>query len=280
MALPAYPPSTGAPPPGPAAAQRDGPGQAEPLLGDGQGRLGQPRPAALRLAHPAPGRVRRLRPGHHRPAATSPWTGVHLCTVRLKLLRLNTMPALDSTQLRDVAALAERSGDRAARPRPPALPAAAPRAGEPGFSRITWDEALDLVGGRLRATDPRRVSLLPHLARHHQRDLLRGAEGGPLPRHEQRRQLRPALPRAQHGGAQADPGGRRVDLLLQGLVRHRPARLLRQRRPQQPAGDDQVPLLREAARARRCWWSTRTASPGSSATGCPRRWRAPSSAPA
>src|SRR5262245_35966494 len=33
------------------------------------------------------------------------WTmeGVHLCTVRLNLLRLNTMPALDPLRLRDVS---------------------------------------------------------------------------------------------------------------------------------------------------------------------------------
>src|SRR5687768_3258649 len=35
------------------------------------------------------------------------WTikGVHLCMTRLNLLRLNTMPALDIAQLRDVSAL-------------------------------------------------------------------------------------------------------------------------------------------------------------------------------
>src|SRR5918992_1723501 len=40
------------------------------------------------------------------------WTieGVHLCNVRLRLLRLNTMGALDPSVLDDVAALREKSG--------------------------------------------------------------------------------------------------------------------------------------------------------------------------
>src|SRR6185436_7797886 len=39
------------------------------------------------------------------------WTqdGVHLCWLRLNLLRLNTMPALDATGLADVARLRDRS---------------------------------------------------------------------------------------------------------------------------------------------------------------------------
>ena len=83
--------------------------------------------------------------------------GVHLCTVRLNLLRLNTMGALDVEQLRDVAPLARASAAelRALGRLPYPL---LRRAGEPGFSRVSWDEALDLVGARLRATDPRRVS--------------------------------------------------------------------------------------------------------------------------
>ena len=39
------------------------------------------------------------------------WTidGVHLCNIRLRLLRLNTMPALDPAVLADVGALRGRS---------------------------------------------------------------------------------------------------------------------------------------------------------------------------
>ena len=52
------------------------------------------------------------------------WTmdGVHLCNIRLRLLRLNTMPALDPAVLSDVAVTARQVERRAARARPPALP--------------------------------------------------------------------------------------------------------------------------------------------------------------
>ena len=33
------------------------------------------------------------------------------------------------------------------------------RAGEPGFTRVSWDEALDLVADRIRATTPDRLAL-------------------------------------------------------------------------------------------------------------------------
>jgi molybdopterin-dependent oxidoreductase alpha subunit len=88
------------------------------------------------------------------------WTikGVHLCTTRLDLLRYNTMGALDPTCLADVDALRRRTSrdlrdlGRLAHPM-------VRRRGEPGFSVVTWDEALDLVAGRIRATDPSRLAL-------------------------------------------------------------------------------------------------------------------------
>jgi molybdopterin-dependent oxidoreductase alpha subunit len=89
----------------------------------------------------------------------SDWTmdGVHLCMVRLELLRLNTMPALDPARLARVADLAAHSS-RALRglgrlPYPMLR-----RAGEPGFRRLSWDEAYDLVAARWRRTDPSRIA--------------------------------------------------------------------------------------------------------------------------
>ncbi len=87
------------------------------------------------------------------------WTidGVHLCMTRLNLMRLNTMPALDPAWLADVGTLAGmdnrqlRDLGRLAHPM-------RRRRGEKGFARITWDEALAAVGGRLRATDARRMA--------------------------------------------------------------------------------------------------------------------------
>jgi molybdopterin-dependent oxidoreductase alpha subunit len=83
--------------------------------------------------------------------------GVHLCMVRLNLLRLNTMPALDINLLSDVSAL---QGKPAAELRQLGrLPyPMVRRRGEPGFHPVTWDEALDLMAERIRAIDPHRLA--------------------------------------------------------------------------------------------------------------------------
>jgi molybdopterin-dependent oxidoreductase alpha subunit len=88
------------------------------------------------------------------------WTidGVHLCTTRLNLLRMNTMGAMDHALLGDVAALRGRSGAELRDLGRLAYPMIR-RAGEPGFSRATWDEALDLVAGRIRDAGGGRFAL-------------------------------------------------------------------------------------------------------------------------
>jgi molybdopterin-dependent oxidoreductase alpha subunit len=88
------------------------------------------------------------------------WTlsGVHLCTTRLNLLRLNTMGALDPAALADVTPLRRMKGKelrdlgRLGHPM-------VRRAGERGFTRVTWDDALGLVADRIRATSPSRLAL-------------------------------------------------------------------------------------------------------------------------
>jgi molybdopterin-dependent oxidoreductase alpha subunit len=83
------------------------------------------------------------------------WTlsGVHLCTTRLNLLRVNTMPALDPAVLADVKTL--RALDGAALRDLGRLPfPMVRRRGEPGFTRCSWDDALDLIAGRIRQSDP------------------------------------------------------------------------------------------------------------------------------
>ncbi len=79
------------------------------------------------------------------------WTldGIHLCNIRLRLLRLNTMGALDPSVLEDVTALERMRGDelrRLGRIPHPLLR----RSGEAGFKRIGWDEALDLAARRIQ----------------------------------------------------------------------------------------------------------------------------------
>ena len=90
----------------------------------------------------------------------SDWTidGVHLCNVRLRLLRLNTMGPLDPRRLADVSKLKGlRSRELRALGRLPHPMVR--RRGEPGFSRIAWDDAIDLVAQRLGATAPDRTYL-------------------------------------------------------------------------------------------------------------------------
>ena len=86
------------------------------------------------------------------------WTidGVHVCNVRLRLLRLNTMPALDPALLADADELADRSSAELrglGRLPYPMLR----RRGEPGFKRISWEEALELAAERIRASAPDRL---------------------------------------------------------------------------------------------------------------------------
>ncbi len=86
------------------------------------------------------------------------WTldEVHLCNIRLRLLRLNTMPALDTVKLKDASVLRRLSGeelrDLGRLPYPMIR-----RRGEPGFLRISWDEALDVIAAGIRQSRPDRL---------------------------------------------------------------------------------------------------------------------------
>ncbi len=86
------------------------------------------------------------------------WTikGVHLCTTRLNLLRLNTMGPLDVEALGDVEALRGKSGAELRSLGRLPYPMRR-RRGEPGFARITWDEALDAIAQRMREAGPDRI---------------------------------------------------------------------------------------------------------------------------
>ena len=89
----------------------------------------------------------------------SDWTipGVHLCMVRLELMRLNTAPALDPGILSDVASLRSHSSHalRALGRLPEPL---LRRAGEAGFLVASWDEALNRIASELATADPARVA--------------------------------------------------------------------------------------------------------------------------
>ena len=78
------------------------------------------------------------------------WTidGVHLCTTRLRLLKLNTADAIPDVALADVSNLRTMSGAELRELGRLAHPMRR-RRGERGFTRISWDEALDAATARM-----------------------------------------------------------------------------------------------------------------------------------
>ena len=176
------------------------------------------------------------------------WTldGVHLCTTRLELLELNTADALDPKLLADVARLRELDGrqlrELGGLPSPMIR-----RKGEPGFQRISWDEALSIAADRIRAVAPDRLNVLPHRPRHHERGVLHRAEGRPLPRHQQRRQRGTRLPRAVDHRTEANHRHRRDHLLVHRRDQLRSHRAVRRERRRRATGVHEVPLPRPEA---------------------------------
>lgn len=83
--------------------------------------------------------------------------GVHLCTVRLELLRLNTMGAFEPGILEDVSELDRLDGEELRKlgriPAPMVR-----RRGEEGFTPVSWEEAMELLAARIGATDPERLA--------------------------------------------------------------------------------------------------------------------------
>ena len=88
------------------------------------------------------------------------WTldGIHLCTTRLKLLEVNCAPAFDHSVLSDISWLRKRTGTELRDMGRLAYPMRRKR-GEKGFTRITWDEALDAAGLGIRAAGGDRTAI-------------------------------------------------------------------------------------------------------------------------
>ncbi|MBZ5628552.1 MAG: FdhF/YdeP family oxidoreductase [Acidobacteriia bacterium] len=87
------------------------------------------------------------------------WTmkGVHLCNVRLELLRLNTMGAMDWRVLEDVGPLRDKKERELRQLGRLAVPMVR-RKGDKGFRRISWDDAATLAADELRKIDPKRLA--------------------------------------------------------------------------------------------------------------------------
>lgn len=88
------------------------------------------------------------------------WTmdDIHLCLTRLRLLEMNCADPIKDSVFDDVATLRLKSGQelrglgRLAHPM-------RRRRGERGFTRISWNEALETITDRLRMTSPDRVGM-------------------------------------------------------------------------------------------------------------------------
>ncbi|UUZ89512.1 molybdopterin-dependent oxidoreductase [Paenibacillus sp. P25] len=84
--------------------------------------------------------------------------GPHLCTTRLNVLRLNTMPSIkeeplhaDIEELRRMDSTALRKLGRSPYP-------LIRERGERRFRRLSWDEALDRIAAKIRSIDPKRLA--------------------------------------------------------------------------------------------------------------------------
>ena len=87
------------------------------------------------------------------------WTmkGVHLCAVRLQLLRFNTMPAMDWRALENAGGLRHKKEKELRKLGRLSVPMVR-RKGEKGFRRVSWDEAVGIAADGLRNIAPQRLA--------------------------------------------------------------------------------------------------------------------------
>ena len=85
--------------------------------------------------------------------------GIHLCTTRLKLLKLNTMGALRLSVMSDVERLRQLDQERLRSLGRLPFPLVR-RKGERGFSRASWEAGVSVVAKAIRKTSPHRMGFL------------------------------------------------------------------------------------------------------------------------
>jgi molybdopterin-dependent oxidoreductase alpha subunit len=83
--------------------------------------------------------------------------GIHLCMTRLKLLRLNTMGAVDLSLMSDVNRLRQLASEKLRLLGRLAYPLIR-RRGDEGFSRISWEAAFDTICTAIRNTPPQQMA--------------------------------------------------------------------------------------------------------------------------
>ncbi len=88
------------------------------------------------------------------------WTidGIHLCSVRLNLLKVNTMGAIDQGVFSDTNRLASMSSKDLRELGRLAFPMRR-RSGEDCFTQISWNEAFSEIASEIRQADPNLISL-------------------------------------------------------------------------------------------------------------------------
>ncbi|GEK57685.1 formate dehydrogenase [Marinococcus halophilus] len=85
-------------------------------------------------------------------------SGPHICTTRLNVLRLNTMPAVEDEILnKDIDELREYSSTELRELGRVPYPMIR-RKGERKFSRLSWDEAMDTIADKMKALDPKQYA--------------------------------------------------------------------------------------------------------------------------
>ncbi|WP_440601784.1 FdhF/YdeP family oxidoreductase [Bacillus safensis] len=84
-------------------------------------------------------------------------TGPHICTTRLNVLRLNTMPAIDPKWFEDIHQLKQMDSTslrKLGRIPYPLLR----KKGDNAFTRISWDNALDQIAAKIQSIDKRQLA--------------------------------------------------------------------------------------------------------------------------
>jgi len=83
--------------------------------------------------------------------------GPHLCTTRLNVLRLNTMPAINPTWLEDIDKLRKLDSTQLRKLGRIPYPLSR-KPGEKKFTRLSWEEAMRRIADKIRQIDPKQLT--------------------------------------------------------------------------------------------------------------------------